>query len=161
MTNDLYLETEVDAGGPPKEWRSHNGLVVLAALGLAALSVLLGWVPNTELFAGTPLWVTNFLSTMGFVLMLAAGTVVGMLVATRMLQAHVGPRGARMLALWGIAAVVLSVLLQFGLLMVNVRLQNAGSELIFAFLNISNLVTATMAIGAAMVALALVGRLRH
>ncbi len=45
--------------------------------------------------------------------------------------------------------------------MVNVQLQDAGRELIFAFLNISNLVTGTMAIGAAMVALAFVGRLRH
>jgi len=66
-----------------------------------------------------------------------------------------------MLALWGIVAMVLSALLQSGLLLVNVQLQDAGLPLIFAFLNVSELVTGSMAIGASMVALAFVGRLRN
>jgi len=161
MTNELHLETGADAAEPQKEWGLHNGLVVLAALGLVALSLLLGWIIDIGLFAGPSLWSDWFLSQMRFILMLAAGTVIGMLVATRMLQAHVGPRGSRMLALWGIVAMVLSALLQSGLLLVNVQLQDAGLPLMFAFLNVSELVTGSMAIGASMVALAFVGRLRN
>jgi len=93
MTKELHLETGADAAEPQKEWGLHNGLVVLAALGLVALSLLLGWIIDIGLFAGPSLWSDWFLSQMRFILMLAAGTVIGMLVATRMLQAHVGPPG--------------------------------------------------------------------
>lgn len=161
MTNDLDFETATRADEPSREWGLHNAVVVAAALGLVALSVFADWVHNTDLLAGTPLWVTSFLSSLGFVLMLAAGTVLGMLVATRMLQAHVGPRGARMLALWGGVAVLASLLLQLALVMVNVQLQDAGRPLIFAFQTVSNLMAGTMTVGAAMLALALVGRLRR
>lgn len=160
MTNELHLETGADAVGPQKEWGLHNGLVVLAALGLVALSLFLDWVSRTGLLFGTP-WIDSSLNQMRFVLMLAAGSVIGMLVATRMLQAHVGPRGARMLALWGIVAMVLSALLQSGWHLLNFQLQEAGLSLMFAFLSVSELVTGTMAIGASMIALAFVGRLRH
>lgn len=161
MTNELHLETGTAAAGRRREWGLHNGLVVLAALGLVTLSLLLDWVMDAGLLTGPSLWMGWLLSQMRFILMLAAGTLIGMLVATRMLQAHVGPRGARLLALWGIVAMVLSALLQAGLILLNLQLQDAGLPLLFAFLNVSELVTGSMAIGASMIALAFVGRLRH
>ena len=160
MTNELHLETGADGAGPQKEWGLHNGLVVLAALSLVALSLFLDGVSRSGLLFGTP-WIDSFLNQVRFATMLSAGTVIGMLVATRMLQAHVGPRGARMLALWGIVAMVLSALLQSGWQLLNFQLQEAGLPLMFAFLSVSHLVAGTMTIGASMIALAFVGRLRH
>ncbi|MDO5735241.1 MAG: hypothetical protein Q4P15_02075 [Propionibacteriaceae bacterium] len=160
MSNDLEFEPETTTGEGSKQWGMHNGIVVLAALGLVALALLLEMVPQMVLAAGIPFWLLSFLSSIGFVLMLAAGSVIGMLVATRMLQAHVGERGARMLALWGIAALVASLMLQAGLLAVRIGLQaQAAIPLDFAITAIQYFVTGTIAVGAAMVALAFVGRL--
>lgn len=162
MTNDVDFEVETDAVGPDKEWGIHNGVVVLAALGLVALSVLLEFGRDTEVFAKTPPRVSGSLSSLGFVLMLAAGSVIGMLVGTRMLQAHVGPRGAKKLAVWGIVALALSLLLQAGLVALNLAWQTQPQILPYLVMQaVSNFVTGTMAVGAAMVALAFVGRLRR
>ncbi len=160
MENDLEFETESDVVGPTKEWGMHNGVVVLAALALVALSVLVTTVRNSAVLPETPVWVDGFFGDMGFVLMLAGGTVIGMLVATRMLQAHVGADGAKKLVVWGIVALAVSVLLQTGLSIGDLGLQDAGRPLIFATLGVSNFITGTMGIGAAMIALAFVGRLR-
>lgn len=161
MTSDLTFETSNQAGDPHKEWGMHNGVVVLVALALVALSVLLEVVQPTSLMDGAPVWAFNIVSGVSFALLLAAGTVMGMLVATRMLQVHVGPRGARMLALWGILAMVLSLVLRAVLFAIDIRLQDAGRLLIFTGQAISNVVAATLAVGAAMVALAFVARLRR
>ncbi|MEO7588002.1 MAG: hypothetical protein ABIS84_08240 [Arachnia sp.] len=159
MSNDLEFETQPEVRN---EWGMHNGVVVLAAMGLVALALLLGWVTSTDLFAGAPLGVLGVLSSLGFVLMLAAGSVIGMLVGTRMLQAHVSSRGAKALALWGTGALAVSLVLQAGLvaltLMWQAQQQMPASTLVQG---LSNLVTGTMAVGAAMVALAFVGRLRR
>ena len=61
---------------------------------------------------------------------------------------------------WGIVALAVSVLLQTGLSIGDLGLQDAGRPLIFATLGVSNFITGTMGIGAAMIALAFVGRLR-
>ncbi len=159
--NEVHFETGADTEDPPKQWGLHNGLVVLVALGLLTLALLLEWIRPTELFVGIPLWADGVLNQLRFVLILAAGTVIGMLVATRMLQVHVGPRGAKMLALWGIVAMVLAAMLQSGLVLFNAYLQDAGRPLTFAFLSISELLAGSMAIGASMLALAFVGRLRR
>ncbi len=161
MTNDLEFETDADEAGPAKQWGLHNAVVVLAALGLVALSILFDVVRSAVSLPATPVWVDSFLSSVGVVLMLAAGSVIGMLVATRMLQAHVGADGARRLMVWGIVALAVSVFLQAGLFMVDLGLQDAGRPLIFAALSVSNFITGTMAVGAAMIALAFVGRLRR
>lgn len=158
MANEVQLEAETGAEQPRREWGLHNGVVVLVALGLVALSLVLDWVGRSGAFFST--FVDTLLSQMSLVLKLAAGTVIGMLVATRMLQVHVGPRGARRLALWGVVAMVLSALLHSSLYLVGAQLQEAGQPLIFAFLTISELITGSMAIGASMIALAFVGQLR-
>lgn len=161
MTNELHFETEAETAEPQKEWGLHNGLVVLAALGLVALALLIDWVQSTGVLFGRFVWIDNFVNQLSFVLMLAAGAVIGMLVATRMLQAHVGPRGAKLLALWGVVVLVLSSLLQSGFFLANVQLQEAGLPLVFGFHSVSELLAGTMAIGASMIALAFVGRLRR
>ncbi len=159
MTNDLEFEIETE--GVNREWGIHNGVVVLAAAALVALSILLEWMGQTDLLSGAPLWALSVLSSVAFVLILAAGSVIGMLVGTRMLQAHVGPRGARLLALWGIAALVVSLLLQAALIAVRVAWQTEPPVSIdLAIQVVSYLVTGSIAVGAAMIALAFVGRLR-
>lgn len=157
--NQKHLETGTDTEESPKQWGLHNGVVVLAALGLLVLALFLNLIRPTELFAGMPLWADGVVSQVRYALILAAGTVIGMLVATRMLQVHVGSRGAKMLALWGIVAMVLSASLHSALFVFNLYLQDAGLPLMFAFLSISELVTGSMAIGASMLALAFVGRI--
>ena len=162
MSNDLEFETHTTPGEVQKQWGMHNGIVVLAAVGLAALSMLVQWLPQTQPFSGLPLIVFDFLSTMGFVMMIAAGSVIGMLVATRMLQSHVSDRGAARLALWGIAALVASLVLQTGLLAIRVFLQMQPTvPMDLAISLLSSLLQGTIAVGAAMVALAFVGRLRN
>ena len=160
MTNELHLEPAIDATEPRREWGLHNGLVVLAALGLVGLSLVLEVVYRSGLLFGTP-WIDSFFSQVRFALVLGAGTLIGMLVATRMLQAHVGPRGAKRLTLWGVVAMVLSAALQSGWHLLNFQLQEAGLPLLLAFMSMSELLTGTMAIGASMIALAFVGRLRR
>ncbi len=133
---------------------------MLAAVGLLAVALLLEWLRPTELFAGMPLWADGVLSQVRFALILAAGTVIGMLLATRILQVHVGRRGANILAVWGVVALVLAAMLQSALVLFSVYLQEAGRPAIFAAVSISELVSGSMAIGASMLALAFVGRIR-
>ena len=163
MDRDLHFETTADTAGPTKEWGMHNGVVVLVALALVALSVFLGWLPQTDLLAAGPLWAVGFLSSVGFVLMLAAGSVIGMLVATRMLQAHVGARAARILTLWGLAALVGALLLQAGLYALSILWMSTdpGIPGNLVIQVASSVVTGTMAVGAAMIALAFAGRLHR
>lgn len=144
-----------------KSWGLHNGIVILASLGLVALSALLEVLQTTPLLGGVPVWGLNVISGMSFALLLAAGSVIGMLVATRMLQAHVGERGAKRLAVWGVALIALSVILQAVLVQTDASLQDAGRVLFFATYGVSNVAAASVAVGAAMVALAFVGRIRR
>ena len=164
MTSELSFEASSPTGEPQKVWGLHNGIVVLAAVGLAVLSSLLQLLQYTELLVGAPDLLLALMGQFSGALLLSAGAVIGMLVGTRILQAHVSTRGAKVLAVWGVAVIAAGMILQAVMFAIDWQAGELAPGLVFLsrFLGqLLSFVGVFVNVGAAMLALAFVARLRH
>ena len=115
-------------------------------------------------FLSVPGWAFSFLGQITWALVIAAGAVIGMLVGTRILQAHVSTRGAKLLTLWGVVAIASGMVLQALLVSLVLQPNEAGRDMRFLSQFLGQLlgsVGVLVNVGAAMLALAFVARLRH
>ncbi len=164
MTSELTFEASSETSGSQKVWGLHNGMVVLAAVGLLVMSMLLGLLQRTQLLDGAPVWAFRFLGQISWALVVGAGAVIGMLVGTRILQAHVSTRGAKLLALWGVVAIAVGMVSQALLVSTALQPDEAGNGMRFLSQFLGQLLSSVQVlvnIGAVMIALAFVARLRH
>lgn len=99
MASALQFEDASDTSSSQKTWGLHNGVVVLAAVGLVVLSLLVQLLQYTPLLEGAPQWLFSLVGQISHALLLGAGAVIGMLIGTRILQTHISTRGARLLTL--------------------------------------------------------------
>lgn len=164
MTSELTVEASSDTSGPQKVWGIHNGIVILAAVGLLALSILLELLQRTQVLEGAPVWAFRVLGQVSWALVIGAGAVIGMLVGTRILQAHVSTRGAKLLAVWGVVAIAVGMVSQALLVSTVLQPDQAGTAMRFLSQFLGQLLSSVQVfvnIGAVMIALAFVARLRH
>ena len=164
MTSALTVEDSGETHTSQKVWGLHNGIVVLAAVGLGILSSLVQLLQYTEPLAGAPDFVLSLMGQLSGALLISAGAVIGMLVATRILQAHVSARGAKVLALWGVGVIALGLILQAALFAIDWQASELAPGLLFLsrFLGqLLSFVGVFVNVGAAMLALAFVARLRR
>lgn len=161
MSSELTLEPSERT---QKEWALHNGVVVLVAVVFLGLSVAVDSLRFASILEGAPEWVFSIVGQSSGLFLLAAGALIGMLVGTRLLQAHVGPRGARLLALWGVAAIAIGIVLQTVLFRIVAQNSMPGVEVLITFPLYDGLLSffaTAVNVGAAMLALAFVARIRR